>query len=124
MCFVLDRDNYRPEPKLAIRDIICYKVARAEWTPFFLFKPYYRSKYTYLLWRRPRKVKLFIDNHNDGYYINKGYHAFKGEEYTRVVAGKYVAMGEFKIPKGTWYYENNRGYVAEQMVYLGRIDRR
>jgi len=110
MCFILSEPDLAP--KIAEKDIICYK-----WLEHQLKSPY--IGYTYELKKLNKKINLKINPPYNSYqgsyfFIDKGYHSYITETFYYV--DTYICI----IPKGSIYYQDldiNR-YLSNQIVIL------
>lgn len=109
MCFYLK--SKADVPKIAVKDIICYKYTDKENRGLFSFKSYHQIDFKYLRWTKNPIISLSVSYENE---IYEGYHSLKENLH-------YMGTGKFKIPKGSLYYENDEQYVSNQLIYLGPI---
>ena len=148
MCWRIDKVEYEKNPncyhKVAEEDVIVYKVGKLMNGKFF---PSYYSEFGYEPNSNNDKVSLKLikkggtclgDHCN---YIDEGYHSYSGKceliksFYDICVYPKFYNercldyydfddpfIGEFIIPTGTEYYENEEGeIVSSNIIWTGKI---
>lgn len=117
MCFTIHRDHQ--EPKIAKRDIVCYK-AGFERSSYRAFEPYYRY-HTYWLGQEQPRIDLKPLNGE----IFEGYHSYSNKKHMyREWRPFYVKYVKCIIPKGTRYYYNpqEKVYVSETIIVQEYIE--
>jgi hypothetical protein len=124
MCLYLPKNS---TPKVAEKDIVCYKyLIRGRLAPFHL-------DFRYKLRKLNKPIKLVKDvvmsqseaNYIKNEYIiceivNEGYHSYKTFEkavYHNIAQKVYECI----IPAGTQYYENHDEYVSENIIIRKRL---
>ena len=121
MCFEVKKWS---KAKTAKENIICWKFLEAN------FQPFYREDYPpYKIGEKQKQEKLIKNKrilkfHVIEFVIYKGYHSYKHEEQVILNEGWWIYsypeekthICQFKIPKGTIYYENDTEYVSETII--------
>lgn len=110
MCFKISYSHR--EPKIAKKDITCYKVVYPSTD-----KTKIRSTtmdFYYVFKRKNKKVKL-IPKFGE---INNGYHSYSSKKMTYINMTKLRLVVECVIPKDTLYYFNPdyHEYVSENII--------
>lgn len=138
MCWKITKKDFDKNPesyhKIADEDIFVYKIGEEKGGKFF---PFYMSHFAYYANSLNEEIKLFckISLSEDGTYekiINKGYHSYSGRDMVFVSINsdvflstifyqfKTLSICKFIIPKGTEYYENDKGeIVSSQLIWIG-----
>ena len=117
MCFIISEPDLAP--KIAEKDIICYKCLKSAKRPNKIILKSPLINYTYKLKKLNKNVNLKINPPYNSYqgsyfFIDKGYHSYITETFYYV--DTYICI----IPKGSIYYQNldiNR-YLSNQIVIL------
>lgn len=122
MCFIIS-EKY-PTPKIAEKDIICYKILNRKTSPhqwWFVYKRNVRNEKVDLcphqIWDEGETPgsfpKVWI---NEGYYSYKRYGVIpKYNNYSQVPPAHF-RIYKMIIPKGTKYWENETEYVSETII--------
>ena len=116
MCFYLNLNNLFP--KIANRDIICYKETEDKRNGAFI-SDIYPKRYKLNVIQKKVFLETIPTVIGSG-AINEGYHSFS----TKAHLHKYCSYhGKFIIPKGTEYYYNpeHKEYVSETIIFKGFI---
>jgi hypothetical protein len=111
MCFTID--NWEsPGPKVAQKDIVCYKILNRRYSPH-----YYPFRYKWNKLNERIDLKITWGN-----MISEGYHSYKklkvipGYDNNSQVPSAKFRIYKMIIPKGTLYYENEKEYVSETII--------
>lgn len=116
MCF----DMTHKRPKIALRDIVCYKVSASHHRAIKTFRPVYMDGFEYKINIPAPKEKLSPNPLGE---IHIGYHSYKDKKTMSTEWGFFDCKkaGKFVIPKGSRYYENDIEYVSETLIFKGII---
>lgn len=144
MCFVVK--NEKPEPKIADKDIICYKQVkllynkhdgnwlRYAWNKYFRFKSTFTSEYSYCKYKlkiQQPNVNLILRmytypegwikvNNSNIIKTTNMYEIHEGYHSYKSISSlrkhKLLVTVVCTIPKGTTYYENESYYVSETII--------
>ena len=139
MCWKIDKNEFVKFPKsyhkIADEDIFVYKYGKIS-EDDNCFHPYVKKCFSYKPNVLNEKIKINLEEDEDMYLhyvyynINEGYRSYSGEckNFYERPRGKNFCIetiniiGEFIIPKGTEYYENEYGdIVSTQLVWTGKF---
>ena len=136
MCWRIDKVEYEKNPncyhKVAEEDVIVYKLGRIIDGKFI---PYFKCFFAYTANSLNKEVKLGRDIGLVYVSIDEGYHSYASNyksfnelNLMMLLDGgllnyksdyEYV-IGKFLIPKGSEYYENDKGdIVSSQLIWTG-----
>ena len=149
MCWEINKwaytQNTKKYRKVADKDIFVYKLGYKDGNGF---SPYYRDEFIYNANMPNEEIKLYVNSSQVfDFRVDEGYHSYSGEckyfyeiwprgkifcvetinkEKPTSFIGDYFdksnIIGEFIIPKGTEFYENEFGdIVSSQLVWTGKI---
>jgi hypothetical protein len=124
MCFYAP---FETEPKIATKDIVCYKVTTRQTRKEF-YSLWFDFKYIPGVIQPIQKITPVKRAVNRNLEINKGYHSYKKYPldflsrivyiltgYADVYTGNRTLIKKFIIPTGTLYYENyNKDRTREE----------
>lgn len=118
MCFTLvDKEvGKNPKPKVAAKDITCWKRLSLDKTP--IHQPHrrsYKNGKIYNAMKKTRKITKFVIV--EGKNINEGIHSFRTKkECARICKEKDPSGADkpskFQIPIGTPYYANKLQFIS------------
>ena len=136
MCWKIDKKEFKKNPtcyhKIAEEDVVVYKVGYVIDGKFI---PYFRHDFTYTANSLSKEVKLGSHIGYEYVSIDEGYHSYASSyksfnelNLMMLLDGgllnyksdyEYV-IGKFLIPKGSEYYENDKGeIVSSQLIWIG-----
>ena len=143
MCWEINKwaytQNTKKYRKVADKDIFVYKIGYKDGNGF---SPYYRDEFIYNANMPNEEIKLYVNSSQVfDFRVDEGYHSYSGKceliksFYDICVYPKFYNercldyydfddpfIGEFIIPTGTEYYENEEGeIVSSNIIWTGKI---
>lgn len=120
MCF---RSDIEPKKRIAEKDIICWKFLDLAWDKVRYVSPYYSN----FVWKKGKKCRSKLDKPYLGYTIyweiEKGFHSYKSRRIAYLDRRHHIyiydsSLHKFIIPAGASYYENDKEYVSNQLIFV------